>query len=75
MIFDKYVKLLIKGAYNMSIIRNPTAASIANRIGNRIWELKGKVLSEPDNPELLKKLKELQRTFIILTREAYYTLL
>lgn len=57
----------------MSIVKNPTSASIANRIGNRIYKLKGKIFAEPENMELLKKLKEYQKTFVILAKEAYYT--
>ena len=57
----------------MSIVKNPTAASIANRIGNRIYKLKGKILEDPKNMKLLKKLKEFQKTFVILAKEAYYT--
>ncbi len=73
MIFDQYVKLFIKGAFNMSIVKNPTAASIVNRIGNRINKLKGKILEDPENMELFKKLKEYQKTFVVLAKEAYYT--
>lgn len=70
---SRYVKLFIEGAFNMSIVKNPTAASIANRNGNRIYKLKGKILEDPENMELLKKLKEYQKTFVILAKEAYYT--
>lgn len=64
---------LIKGAINMSIVKNTTTASIANRIGNRIYKLKGKIIEDPENIQLLKKLKEYQKTFVILAKEAYYT--
>lgn len=57
----------------MSIVKNTTTASIANRIGNRIYKLKGKIIEDPENIQLLKKLKEYQKTFVILAKEAYYT--
>lgn len=59
----------------MDILKNTTAATMAKRIGTKIGKLRNRVSIEPENLNLLKKLKELQRTYVILAREAYNTII
>ena len=57
----------------MSITKNPTAASLANQIANRIEKLKKKPLTDSEKSVSQKNLKDLQRIFIVLVKEAYHT--
>ena len=59
----------------MSIIKNQTAALMAKYLGYRIGKLKKQFTTRPENPNFLKKLRESQRTYVILAREAYYTII
>ena len=59
----------------MSIIKNQTAAVMVKCLGNKIGKLKKQITTEPENTSFLKKLKESQRTYVILAKEAYYTII
>lgn len=59
----------------MGILKNVTAATMATHLGNRIGKLRYLVTIEPENLNLLKKLKESQKIYVILAREAYYSII